>query len=175
ELPAEEALALMHERAATPRPLTGACWTAGALYLRLAGAASAVSHTAKLWGGERLAPQDADTFWQDLRELRLPALSTDKPLWRLSIKPTAPLAFTDADQVIDWCGAQRWVATDDNAEELYRYAEQAGGHAQLFRGGDRNAEVRSPLTSVQQRVQQSLKTKFDPGNILNPGRLYTWL
>lgn len=175
ELPADEALDIMQQRAATPRPLTGACWTAGALYLRLAGAASAVSHTATLWGGEQLAPQDADTFWRDLGELQLPALSTDKPLWRLSIKPSAPLTFKNTEQVIDWCGAQRWIATDVSADELYRYAAQAGGHAQLFRGGDRNAEVRSPLTPVQQRVQQSLKTKFDPGNILNPGRLYTWL
>jgi glycolate oxidase FAD binding subunit len=45
----------------------------------------------------------------------------------------------------------------------------------LFRGGDRNAEVRSPLTSVEQGLQQRLKKSFDPDGILNPGRLYSWL
>jgi glycolate oxidase FAD binding subunit len=54
-------------------------------------------------------------------------------------------------------------------------AKAGGGHAALFSGGDRSGEVRSPLNTVEQRLQQRLKHSFDPGGILNPGRLYSWL
>ncbi len=177
EMAADAAVELMNRRAASPRPLTGACWTQGTLYLRLAGAASAVRHTAQLWGGDTLEEEDARVFWEDVRELRCPALAHDKPLWRLSVRPTAPVGDGDgvADGVIDWAGAQRWLASDDAPQVLFDVASHGGGHAQLVRGGDRAGEVRSPVADVQQRLQRELKKRFDPAGILNPGRLYSWL
>jgi glycolate oxidase FAD binding subunit len=46
-----------------------------------------------------------------------------------------------------------------------------GGHATLFRGGDRSAGVFTPVSSAVLRVHRGLKAEFDPAGIFNPGRL----
>jgi glycolate oxidase FAD binding subunit len=173
EMPAAEALAAMNRRAATPAPLSGACWLDGTLYLRLSGEAGAVTHTARDWGGEVVA--NGAEFWRDLRELRLPFFAGDAPLWRLSLKPTAALATAPAAVLIDWCGAQRWLRGEYQLEALQQQAATAGGNAGLVRGGNRAAEVRPLPDPVSRRLQQRLKHSFDPRGIFNPGRLYGWL
>ena len=173
EMTAQEAIETMNQRAGEPKPLCGAFWVDGRLHLRLAGAASAVAHTATQWGGETL-PCD-DTLWNELRDMTLPFFAGDTPLWRFSIKSTAPLAPDSGPLLIDWCGALRWVRGHHDGAMLQATASKGGGHVALFRGGDRSAEVRSPLSKVEQQLQQRLKQSFDPDGILNPGRLYSWL
>lgn len=173
EMDASQAVAAMNRRAGESRPLTGACWHDGRLYLRLSGAASAVEHTVTLWGGERLPPDSA--LWQELGDMSLPFFAGDAALWRLSVKSSAAPAPANGDTLIDWCGAQRWLRGDQDPEQLQAWAAANGGHAALFRGGNRQAEVRQPLDAVSQRLQLRLKQAFDPDGILNPGRLYSWM
>ena len=45
-----------------------------------------------------------------------------------------------------------------------------GGHATLFRGGDRTAGVFHPLDPVMDTLQTRLKHAFDPAGIFAPGR-----
>jgi glycolate oxidase FAD binding subunit len=170
ELGAAAAIASMNRRAGQPCPLSGACWLDDRLYLRLSGAAAAVDHTARVWGGELLA--GGTDFWRDLRELALPFFAGGDPLWRLSIKPTADSFDSAGPTLIDWGGAQRWLRGDSGLSELQRSAAAAGGNAVLFRGGDRSAELRPAPDPVTRRLQERLKQAFDPQRILNPGRLY---
>jgi glycolate oxidase FAD binding subunit len=170
---AEEAVKIMNQRAGDPKPLYGACWLNGRLYLRLSGAADALQHTARQWGGDLI--ENHDTFWSNLREMTLPFFAGNAPLWRLSLKSTAPVTSAPQHTLIDWCGAQRWVRGDYELSVMQAMAETGGGHCTLFSGGDRSNEVRSPLNTVEQRLQQRLKYSFDPDGILNPGRLYSWL
>jgi glycolate oxidase FAD binding subunit len=51
-------------------------------------------------------------------------------------------------------------------------AAGAGGHATLFRGGDKSLGVFQPLDPVAARIHRDLKRAFDPHGVLNPGRLY---
>jgi glycolate oxidase FAD binding subunit len=173
EMTAQEAVDTMNQRAGQPKPLQGAFWVDGRLYLRLAGAADAVEHTARQWGGECLGPDDPT--WDKLREMTLPFFTGDAPLWRFSIKPTAPVDKAFGATLIDWGGAQRWVRGAHDSALLRAAAATGEGHVALFRGGNRSDEVRSPLNAVEQRLQQRLKHSFDPDGILNPGRLYSWL
>jgi glycolate oxidase FAD binding subunit len=173
QMTAEEAIATMNQRAGEPKPLSGAFWIDGQLYLRLSGAASAVEHTAERWDGETL--DDGDEIWEGLREMTLPFFADDAPLWRFSVISTAPPMPELGATLIDWCGSQRWVRGEHSKTELDRMAQAAGGHVTLFRGGDRNAEVRAPMNDVETALQQRLKKSFDPNGILNPGRLYSWL
>jgi len=173
EMPAQEAIECMNRRAGEPKPLSGAFWLDGQLHLRLSGAASAVEHTATQWGGEIL--DAGDTTWEKLREMTLPFFAGDTPLWRFSVQSTTPVMPAFGATLIDWCGAQRWVRGEHTHDEMQRAAAGAGGHFTLFRGGDRSAEVRSPMNAVEQGLQQRLKKSFDPDGILNPGRLYSWL
>jgi glycolate oxidase FAD binding subunit len=170
ELDASDAIAMMNRRAGQAAPLSGACWLDGRLYLRLAGAAVAVEHTASAWGGELL--HDAASFWQNLRDLSLPFFDGPQPLWRVSLKPTAPTTLFAGPVLLDWGGAQRWLRGDVELTGLQRLAVTAGGNVTLFRGGDRSAEVRPAPDPVTRRLQARLKQVFDPQAVLNPGRLY---
>ena len=163
EATAKDGLKLMTQYAGQPKPLTAASWIDGRLYLRLAGAASAVNHTARIWGGEHID----NSFWNQLREMSHDFFAQPAPLWRLSIAPTAPCS-DNLDQCIDWGGAQRWLRTPPTQVP-------AGAHLSLFSGGDRQAEVRGDLDAVQKQLQLRLKQSFDPAGILNPGRLYSWM
>ena len=173
ELDASDALTLMNQRCAEPRPLTGAFWVDGKLYLRLSGAPGAVEQTIGDWGGEKLG--ETGDLWSKLREMQLPFFAMPDPLWRLSINSTAPIETPSDRTLIDWGGALRWVRGEADFEHLQAIAAAAGGHVCLFRGGDRAGEVRQQLETVQQRLQLRLKQAFDPERVLNPGRLYSWL
>ncbi len=173
QLDADAAIDCMTRRAGKPSPLSGACWLDGRLLLRLSGTGAAVEHTATVWGGDRFA--EGTDFWRDLRELRLPFFAGREPLWRLSLKPTAPGGDKARPTLIDWGGAQRWLRGDLGLENLQREAAAAGGNASLFSGGNRKGEVRPTPDAVSARLQQQLKQAFDPLGILNPGRLYGWL
>ncbi len=178
DMTAREAIDTMNRRAGQPKPLNGACWFGGRLFLRLSGAASAVAQTIREWGGELLPEEQSP--WKGLAEHTLPFFSGDDPLWRLSVRSSAPLDERLGETLIDWCGAQRWVrarrpSDDGPPTELRAAAETGGGHLCLYRGGDRSGEVRQSPGPVQQRLQQRLKKSFDPDGVLNPGRLYSWM
>lgn len=173
QMSAQEAVDSMNRLAAQPKPLTGACWLEGRLYLRLAGAGSAVQHTARKWGGEVL--RDGDAHWRNLRDMTLPYFDRGEPLWRFSLRSSAAVIPALGPTLIDWGGAQRWVRGEHDLASLQAMAKNAGGHVALFGGGDRNSDVRPPLNSIEQRLQQRLKHAFDPDGVLNPGRMYSWL
>ncbi len=172
-LDAADAIVRMNELAGTAKPLSGACWHDGQLYVRFSGAESAVDAAANQWGGERL--DAAESFWQDLAEQRLPYFRPGVPLWRFSVRSSSPLPEIDGDWLIDWGGAQRWLHGDLDKGELQRAAESTGGHVSLYRGGDREGEVHHALPEALKSLHLRLKDAFDPDRILNPGRLYGWM
>jgi glycolate oxidase FAD binding subunit len=47
-----------------------------------------------------------------------------------------------------------------------------GGHATLFKGGDKSVGVFQPLQPAIARIHRDLKQAFDPAGIFNPGRMY---
>lgn len=179
---AQDAIRVMNELAGKAKPLTAACWLNNTLYLRLAGAESAVKGTAAQWSGE--AMENADHFWHHLREQQLAFFSGDEPLWRFSVKPSADHFFSDMPWLIDWGGAQRWFRGEAtggkdseryNAATLKQAAITAGGQVGLFRGGDRTGEVFHPLPNSLKALHKRIKSAFDPEGLFNPGRLYRWL
>lgn len=168
-----EALQLMNRRAGEPKPLSAALWYQGRLYLRLAGAASAVEATAKNWGGEPL--EDAEAFWRSVRDQQSGFFNTDKPVWRFSVNPKQSPFELDGDTLIDWGGAQRWFAGEADFERMVEIARKAGGQVSLYRGGDRSREVFHPQQPAIRTLQQRIKASIDPSGVFNPGRVYSWL
>ncbi len=167
----EQALQLLNTWAGQPLPLSGGCFTGGQLMVRLSGFEQGVKVAAERLGGDEMAT--ADNFWQAMREHRHPFFQDDRPLWRLSLPPAAVLTL-EADTLIDWGGAQRWLNTDLPAPTLRDAAVRAGGYATCFRGGNRE-DVFHPLDPALMALHQRLKTSFDPAGILNPGRMYSGL
>jgi glycolate oxidase FAD binding subunit len=156
--------------------VTATCFLDGRLFVRLSGGALAVDAATARLGG---VPVEADSaFWRSIRDhthefFRI-AQESEGPLWRLSIKSTAPHADLGGEQLIEWGGALRWLRAGDRTDPvgLRAWAREHGGHATLFRGEDKSTGVFDPLAAPLLAIHQRLKNEFDPHGILNPGRLY---
>ena len=170
DVTAAEAIERCNAWAARPLPVTGACHDGERLRVRLAGTGGGVAAAAGALGGETV---DGGAFWTALREHTLAFFTrTGAPLWRVSVPPGAALAAPEGDLLVDWGGALRWLRTGAPAAEVRAAAERAGGHATLFRGGDRTGEVFHPLQPAVRKLHERLKAAFDPAGIFNPGRMY---
>ncbi|HET6263920.1 MAG TPA: glycolate oxidase subunit GlcE [Usitatibacter sp.] len=170
EMSEPDAILNMNQWAGQPLPLSATAWQDGVLRVRLSGAESAVAAARQKLGGEEM-PGAAD-YWRDLREQRLPFFAPGEPLWRISVAQTAqPIAF-DRPQLLEWGGGVRWVSGELDALTVRSSAERCGGHATLFRGGDKSVGVFHPLKPAVAKIHRRLKAAFDPAGILNPGRMY---
>jgi glycolate oxidase FAD binding subunit len=140
----------------------------GALHVRLSGASPAVAAAQHKLGGESVA--DGASFWQSVREQTHPFFAGASTLWRLSIKPTTA-ALGLGPQLIEWNGSLHWVKADLDPARIFEAAGKAGGHATLFRGGDKRLGIqRLPPGLVA--VHRKLKRALDPAGILGPGRIH---
>jgi glycolate oxidase FAD binding subunit len=168
-----DALRCLNEWGGQPLPVSASCWHDGVLTVRLSGAQAAVEAAERLLGGD-LAP-DGPAFWADLREQRHAFFDQEGALWRLSVPTAASAIVLRGEQLIEWGGAQRWLKAQSDgatAANIRRAVAAAGGHATLFRGGDKSVGVFHPLAPALARIHERLKAAFDPSHIFNPGRMY---
>jgi len=166
------AVEAFNEWAGQPLPVSASTWVDGRAWVRLSGAEAAVMAACKRLGGERADDAAAAAFWESVREQTHAFFAGDLPLWRLSIPSvTAPLGLM-GERLTDWGGAQRWFRTSEHASHIREQVSALGGHATLFRGGDRRVGVFHPLDPVMARLQSRLRQSFDPAGIFNPRRLY---
>jgi glycolate oxidase FAD binding subunit len=168
-----DALAAMNRWCGECWPLAGLAYDESWVYLRLAGAESAVEAARQTLGGDAAA--DGPGFWQRLKEqqgrfFQYPALGRD--LWRLSVAPATPPLEVPGHWFYDWGGALRWLRTDAPAADVFDAAAKAGGHATLFRGKSEDGRVFQPLPPGLRALHLNLKRAFDPHGLFNPGRLY---
>ncbi|HYW02462.1 MAG TPA: glycolate oxidase subunit GlcE [Gammaproteobacteria bacterium] len=153
-------------------PVTGAAHDGDALRVRLAGAEPAVEAAVSETGGE----EEGDGFWSALRDHELTFFRRPgAPLWRIALPSATPEPELAGASLADWNGQQIWLRSDDEPDRIREAAAVAGGHAALFRGGDRDGEVFQRPGPVLWRLHSRLKQAFDPNGILNPGRLYAGL
>jgi glycolate oxidase FAD binding subunit len=167
------ALAQLNHWAGRPLPISASAWHDGILTLRLSGAAAAVAAACRTLGGEMLDENDALDFWRAVREQQHPFFAGEAPLWRLSLPSLTPCQAL-GPTFIEWGGAQRWLRGGD-AQAIREAAEQAGGHATLFRADPAlkaAVGVFQPLSAPLARIHRKLKLAFDPPGVFNPGRMY---
>ena len=172
ERTAADSIATMNEWAGKPLPLSATAWHDGTLHVRLSGAAAAVAAAITTLGGERMDELAAQRYWQNIREQTAAFFDSPLPLWRLSLKSTTPPLNLPGRQLFEWNGALRWLTSDADADTVRAAAKFGGGHATLFRGGDKAAGVFHPLPPAMLALQRKLQRTFDPAGIFNPGRIY---
>ncbi|MCM2290557.1 MAG: glycolate oxidase subunit GlcE [Sulfuritalea sp.] len=172
EMPQDKAIDAMNRWAGQPLPLVAGSWQDGVLTVQLSGARAAVASACQKLGGETLEAAAATEFWIGLREQSAAFFAGDMPLWRFSVPSVAAPLELPGEQLLEWGGAQRWLRADADAGQLREVAARAGGHATLFRGGDKSGGVFAPLPPALMEVHRRLKQSFDPYGVFNPGRLY---
>jgi glycolate oxidase FAD binding subunit len=131
-----------------------------------------------------LGHEDSLILWREIRDVRL--LTRERPLWRLSVPPTAAAeiatrakAFT-YERLLDWAGGLVWLAVKEDwmregGDVRALLADAGGGHATLVRAPDRlrtEALPFEPQPAPLQALSERVKRSFDPKGILNPGRMY---
>jgi glycolate oxidase FAD binding subunit len=168
----DEAITLMNDWAGKPLPITATAYHDSDLGVRLSGSRPGVDAAVKKLGGTLVDPAQAARFWSGIREHTDPFFAAVGPLWRLSVRPTTPPLGLPGAHLIEWSGALRWLRSDKDPQAIRQAAVRAGGHATLFRGGDRSSGVFQPLAPALMNLHRKLKRAFDPAGILNPGRLY---
>ena len=179
----QQALDRLAEWGRQPLPLDASAWWNGNLVLRLRGAPPAVEAARRTLGGDLIADALARTFWAGLRdhtdEFFVAAHEAieqqDATLWRLALPPTTPALGLAGDELIEWHGGQRWLATPLPAAQVRSAAVAAGGHATAFRTRDKSAGVFTPVGEPLMAIHRRLKQALDPHGLFNPGRLYPGL
>lgn len=169
-----QAIRLLNSWATQPLPISGSFWSDGQLALRLSGAEAAVAAARQGLGGE-LLPQGVN-FWQSVREQTLPAFSGEA-LWRLALPSKTPPLSHPVQCAIEWGAGLRWIAAHDDGDAggIRKMAQEAGGHATLFRASEAmrcREGAFAPLSPGLLALHRRLKKVFDPHGIFNPGRMY---
>jgi glycolate oxidase FAD binding subunit len=90
----------------------------------------------------------------------------------MSVPQTTDPIMEGHAQLIEWGGGLRWIRGPVDALALRSTVERAGGHATLFRGGDKSLGVFHPLKPALLKIHRRLKEAFDPAGIFNIGRMY---
>jgi glycolate dehydrogenase FAD-binding subunit len=128
--------------------------------------------------------QDSSRLWRSIRDAKFIAEPRDRAVWRISLAPSeapsfvARLGETALAHCYDWGGALVWAATacsEAAAAELRKAVAARGGHATLMRAPDKfraAVAVFEPPSAVAMRLSLGLKSSFDPGGVLNFGRMY---
>jgi len=155
-----------------PLPISAAAIVGTTQYIRLSGSESAVKAAAKSCGGDVL--DNADTFWQSLREFKHAFFDDDRPLWRISVPEFAAPIEIDGDWLLDWAGAQRYLKTSADAASVFAAAHAANGHASCYSSAKLPAEefLFQPLLGAMLPLQKRLRDSFDAARIFNPGRFH---
>jgi glycolate oxidase FAD binding subunit len=134
---------------------------------------------------EELHFHNSRTLWAEIGGGALLAGGGD-PLWRISVQPTAGprvgvalVKTLGAEIVADWGGGLLWARipakVDDAGEAPVRAAiARHRGHATLVRADDAvraRVPVFQPPAAGIAALNARIKAGFDPGGILNPGRM----
>jgi glycolate oxidase FAD binding subunit len=170
ECDAARAVAAMNAWSSRSLPVSATAFDGRVLHVRLEGGEKAVAVAAAALGGET-GPRGAE-FWHAVREHRHPYFQQSGALWRISVPPATPPLPIVGEWFIEWGGAQRWLRTALAPKFIREMCARCGGHATLFRGGDRDGSVFHPLAPSLLALHRRLKQAFDPYGILNPQRMY---
>lgn len=164
------AIKLMNKWAGQSIPISATSFQDDNIFIRLSGHKSAVIAAGSQFSLSEYS--DGENYWELLREQKNDYFSDYKYLWRLSVPSITRKINLHGQWLIEWGGAQRWLKTSETIEQVRNAVSKVGGHATLFRGGDRKGDIFQPLSAGIEQLHVALKNAFDPKRILNRGRLY---
>ncbi len=195
----EQAVAVMTAALGSPYGVSGAAWLGPGMgdplsraALRLEGFGESVTYRAgrlvplmRAYGETRtIEAHKSQALWRSIRDVEHLAEPRDRAVWRVNLAPSeAPGFMVRLREValahcFDWGGGLVWLATGETEEAAaaVRTAIPPGrGHATLMRASEafrRRVAVFQPPTDLELRLARGVKASFDPGAVLNFGRVY---
>ena len=173
--------------------VSGAAHLPGAqTLLRLEGIRpSVISRRDKLRGllkefgaAEVLGEKQSRTQWIAVRDVHLLSGDQTRAVWKLSVTPSMGAEIVgriskqlDAKYFFDWAGGLIWLsapAADDASASIIRGSFDRG-HATLIRAPESvraSVDVFQPQAPALAALSARVKASFDPGGVLNFGRMY---
>lgn len=137
----------------------------------------------KPFGKISVQPESASRAqWIAIRDAAVLNALPHEAIWRVSVAPMDGHRVLDAVKnargFMDWAGGLVWLAVPDRGDagagDVHAAVKVLGGHAMLIRAAQSIRESvdcltpeAAPLAALNLRV----KSAFDPGSILNPGRM----
>jgi glycolate oxidase FAD binding subunit len=170
ELTERASISRINKLCAQSLPVSASCFDGRQLYIRLSGTASGVNKVINTLGGEIV--NQAENFWNTIKEQTHPFFASKKRIWRLSLQPSAPPLELLGEQLIEWRGAQRWLASDQAPEIIREVINKHGGHATIFRNAQPGDNVFQPISGKLQELHMNVKLAMDPHCLFNPNRMY---
>ncbi len=171
----EEAIDYFTSLRTSGLPVSASCYVDDHVYIRLSGSKNHIARTLKKhgWKGQ----ENGHEFWQSIRNQTHPFFQqVDKPLWRLSVSPSSPASKQlNTDNLIEWGGGIRWVASKTPANIVKSIANKKGGNAVLFRGDIPEVDTFPTPEPALFAIHKRLKRQLDPKGIFNPDRMYKGL
>jgi glycolate oxidase FAD binding subunit len=126
----------------------------------------------------RLEAEETRRLWREIRDAAPYADGTARPLWRVSVAPTAGQQLvaalrleTGVDAFYDWQGGLVWLRMEASPEAalLRRYIKAVGGgHATLLRARPEvlaAGEAFQPQAEAVAALQGRVKASFDPDGL----------
>ncbi|MCY3883574.1 MAG: glycolate oxidase subunit GlcE [Gammaproteobacteria bacterium] len=138
-----------------PSTLSGSCHFEGTLYLRFAGASSAVKNDVE----ESRGSIGTSLSWTELRDQALPFFGDPVPIWRVSLERGILFENVDEFEVLsEWNGSLIWVKTPtESPPPVSKYIGRAEPFRNLYLEAARPAKYAA-------RIKQA----FDPSGIFEP-------
>ncbi len=134
---------------------------------------------------EVLETETSRPLWQAVRDVIPFAGSGERAVWRLSTQPkvgpelAAKLAADlGGEAYCDWAGGLIWLCLPgeaSHADQVRAALAPHGGHATLIRASAAErarTAVFQPLDGALAALTKRVKESFDPGLVLNPGRMH---
>jgi glycolate oxidase FAD binding subunit len=175
-----QAVQAMAAALGTPWEVTGAAhWPGKGTFLRIEGFARSVAyragelarHLSAYGTAQVLGAEETQALWRGVRDVG-PFCGQPGDVWRLSVKPSdAPgiVARLGAEAVLyDWGGGLIWARMAPGVD-LRARAGAFGGHATLIRAEAPPTPVFHPQPAPLAALAATLRARFDPRGILNPG------
>ncbi len=166
---AEQHIHWINELCGQPYPISASMWHAGKSTIRLSASEQGIKSAVHKLGGEKHSED-----WAALKEQTHAFFVGRQQVSRISLPPTTQFQL-DAEQLIEWGGAQRWLVGEIDAPVLRHRLQHFQGSLCLFRHREASDPAFQVLDEPMHALHRNLKSRFDPARIFNRGRLFPGL